>query len=262
MSDFLRLSALSLLLLVVVQAATFVWSRRAGKYSVVDNVWGLGMALVAVLGLVAGVGDLGRRVVLAVLIGAWGLRLTTHLLRRSSGAPEDPRYAEMSRGKSPLHMALRVFGLQGVLQWFITLPVQVAASTGPVGRAGAVLVGVGAVLSAAGIAFEATADRQLTAFKADPANRGRILDTGLWGWSRHPNYFGDACVWTGAWLVAAAVWPGVLTVLSPVAMTFFLVVLSGGRLLEKHMAGRPGYAEYQARTSFFVPRPPRRGGAG
>ena len=168
----------------------------------------------------------------------------------------------MSRGKPPLHMALRVFGLQGVLQWFITLPVQVAASTGPVGRAGAVLVGVGAVLSAAGIAFEASADRQLTAFKADPANRGRILDTGLWGWSRHPNYFGDACVWTGAWLVAAAVWPGVLTVLSPVAMSFFLVVLSGGRLLEKHMAGRPGYAEYQARTSFFVPRPPRRDGAG
>ncbi len=258
MSDFLRLSALSLLLLAALQAATFVWSRRAGKYAVVDNVWGLGMALVAVLGAVVGVGDVGRRLVLAVLIGAWGLRLTWHLLRRSSGAPEDPRYAAMSQGKSPAVMAIRVFGLQGLLQWFITLPVQVAASTGPVGRAGAVLVGIGAVLTLTGIAFESIGDRQLTAFRSDPSNKGKILDTGLWAWSRHPNYFGDACVWTGAWLVAAAVWPGVLTVLSPVAMVWFLVQVSGGRLLEKHMAGRPGYAEYQARTSFFLPRPPKR----
>lgn len=258
MSDLVRLSVLSLIVLAVLQAATFLWSRRAGKYAVVDNVWGLGMALVAVLGLLAGVGDLGRRILLAVLIGVWGLRLSIHLLRRSSGAPEDPRYAAMAQGRSPGAMAVRVFALQGLLQWFISLPVQVAASTGPVGRAGSVLVGVGAVLAAAGIALESIADRQLTAFKADPANRGRILDTGLWAWSRHPNYFGDACVWTGAWLVAAAVWPGPLTILSPLAMVWFLVKVSGGRLLEKHMAGRPGYAEYQARTSFFLPRPPRR----
>jgi steroid 5-alpha reductase family enzyme len=258
MSDFLRLSALSLLLLAVLQAATFVWSRRAGKYAVVDNVWGLGLGLVAVLGALVGVGDLPRRLLLALVLGAWGLRLTVHLLRRSSGAPEDPRYAAIAQGRSPLHMALRVFALQGFLQWFISLPVQVSASTGPVRGVAWALVVLGAVLAVVGIAFESIGDRQLAAFRADPANKGRILDTGLWAWSRHPNYFGDACVWTGAWLVAAAVWPGVLTILSPVAMVYVLVVLSGGRLLEKHMAGRPGYAEYQARTSFFLPRPPKR----
>jgi len=109
-----------------------------------------------------------------------------------------------------------------------------------------------------GFAFEAVGDAQLRRFKADPANRGRVMDQGLWAWTRHPNYFGDAMVSWGLWLVAAGHWPGVLTVLSPVLMTVLLVRVSGAKLLEKAMGARPGYADYISRTSSFLPRPPRR----
>lgn len=119
------------------------------------------------------------------------------------------------------------------------------------------MAAAGVVVWAFGLWFEATGDRQLARFKADPANKGGVMDRGLWAWTRHPNYFGDVTVWWGLYLVAACAWPGVLTVLSPLAMAFFLIVVTGGRLLEKEMAKRPGYPEYQARTSFFIPRPPR-----
>jgi len=100
-------------------------------------------------------------------------------------------------------------------------------------------------------------DAQLAAFKADPDNTGKIMDRGLWSWTRNPNYFGDSSVWWGLWLVAASAWPGVLTVLSPIVMTYFLVLATRARLLEQHLAHRPGYAAYQQRTSAFFPRPPR-----
>ena len=109
-----------------------------------------------------------------------------------------------------------------------------------------------------GLGFEALGDAQLRRFKADPANKGKIMDRGLWSWTRHPNYFGDATVWWGLFLVSAEAWPGILTVLSPLAMTYFLVFRTGARLLEKEMAKRPGYREYMERTSGFFPLPPRR----
>jgi steroid 5-alpha reductase family enzyme len=106
--------------------------------------------------------------------------------------------------------------------------------------------------------FEAVGDRQLEQFRTDPGNRGRVMDSGLWRYTRHPNYFGDACVWWGMFLVAAEHWPGVLTVYAPVLMTLLLTKGSGARILEQHMSGRPGWAQYVARTSAFFPRPPRR----
>jgi steroid 5-alpha reductase family enzyme len=105
--------------------------------------------------------------------------------------------------------------------------------------------------------FEAVGDHQLHQFKADPTNRGTIMDRGLWAWTRHPNYFGDACVWWGLWLASIAGWISLLTVLSPVLMTYFLVYATGARLLEKHMMDRSGFREYCSRTSFFIPKPPR-----
>ena len=108
-------------------------------------------------------------------------------------------------------------------------------------------------------AFEAIGDHQLRRFKSDPANKGAIMDRGLWAWTRHPNYFGDSCVWWGLWLVSICGWVSLVTVLSPVLMTYFLVYATGARLAEKHMAGRPGFTEYCSRTSFFIPAPPRSG---
>ncbi|MFL6155611.1 MAG: DUF1295 domain-containing protein, partial [Marmoricola sp.] len=116
----------------------------------------------------------------------------------------------------------------------------------------------GAALAVFGLLFESVADWQLVRFKKDPANAGQVLDRGLWRYTRHPNYFGDACVWWGIYLVSASALPGVFTILSPIAMTYFLVFATGARLLEKTMMQRPGYPEYAARTSMFFPLPPKR----
>jgi steroid 5-alpha reductase family enzyme len=115
----------------------------------------------------------------------------------------------------------------------------------------------GVALWVVGVLFEAVGDHQLREFKADSANKGKIMERGLWSWTRHPNYFGDSAVWWGLWLITITGWPSVATVLSPVAMTYFLVYATGARLTERIMADRPGFHEYQSRTSYFVPRPPR-----
>ncbi|AVM01143.1 hypothetical protein C6V83_13680 [Gordonia iterans] len=255
----------SLLVLAVLQTVMFAVGHRIGRYNVVDVGWGLGFVGVAWLALLVGGGDPVRGWLLAVLVTVWGLRLSWHMYVKCRGHGEDPRYVELLAkydGPPARVAARRVFGTQGAAQWFVSLPLQVSAVTVPTTGPAAVALGAGVVLWAVGFGFEAIGDAQLRRFKADPANRGRIMESGVWAWTRHPNYFGDACLWWGLWLIAASAWPGVLTVLSPSAMTYFLVVATGARLLEKSMSGRPGYAEYQRRTSFFVPRPPRRRAVG
>ena len=222
----------------------------------VDVIWGSGLALVALVALVLGSGGLARRIALAVLVIAWGARLSYHIWKRSRGGEEDPRYAELLEGKGTGAIVGRIFVTQWIAQWFISLPVQVAGATHDPRGAWWIVAAAGVVVTVFGIVFEAVGDAQMSAFKADAANKGLIMDRGLWGWTRHPNYFGDSSVWVGVYLVAASVWPGVLTILSPVAMVFFLVVATGARRLEKSMAKRDGYTEYQERTSFFIPTPP------
>ncbi|MBB2891570.1 DUF1295 domain-containing protein [Flexivirga oryzae] len=257
MLDFGGITALCAGALVVLQAVTCAVALRARRFRLVDQVWGPGLAGVAVLSGVLGSGDPTRRIILGLLITMWGVRLSAHIARRSRGAPEDPRYAELVAGHSIPVAGLKVFGLQAAAQWFISLPIQVAATSGPPSVPGLPLVALGTVLILTGLVIETAADRQLAHFTADPAHHGRLMDRGLWAWSRHPNYFGDATVWVGVFLVAAAAWPGPLTVVSPAAMVWFLVVATGARRLERHLADRPGYRDYQQRTSFFLPRPPR-----
>ena len=256
--NFLVVTVASLVAVAVLMTLTALEGRRQGRVSVVDTTWGIGFAVVAATAAAVGDGAAWRRVLLVGLVSLWGLRLAWHMHTRNSGKGEDPRYAEMLAQEpgNPTWVAIRkVYGVQGLAVWFVSLPIQVSASAGD-GLVAVALVGV--LLWGVGLAFEAIGDRQLKAFKADPANRGKVMDRGLWAWTRHPNYFGDSSVWWGIWLVAASAWPGVLTVLSPVAMTYFLVFATGARLLERHMAQRPGYAAYQERTSYFLPRPPRR----
>lgn len=264
-SGFAVLTLASLGLLAAGQAATFVISRRLGRFNVVDVAWGLGFVGVAWLAAVLGGGDPLRRWLIAGAVTLWGLRLSWHMYAKSRGKGEDPRYTDMlarAGGSGSLLVARKIFLTQGLAQWFVSLPIQVSAVAGPTPPAGWVAVGAGLAVFVVGIVFEAVGDAQLRAFKNDPANTGRIMDRGLWSWTRHPNYFGDAAVWWGIWLIAAAAWPGVLTVLSPVVMTYFLVYATGARLLEQSMGTRPGYAAYQQRTSYFLPRPPRRAAAG
>ena len=258
-SNFLAVSGFSLLAVAILMTVTALVGRRQGRVSVVDTAWGLGFVVVALVAAVVGDGPLWRRLLVLVLVAVWGGRLARHMQTRNRGKGEDPRYEAMLADQPghPFLVAVRkVYLVQGAAVWFVSLPLQVSAASGD----GLVVVAVlGAAVWLLGVVFEAVGDAQLARFKADDRNKGTVMDRGLWGWTRHPNYFGDSAVWWGLYLVAASAWPGVLTVLSPVVMTYFLVFATGARLLEKEMSKRPGYPEYQQRTSYFIPRPPKRG---
>ena len=258
MASILLLSALATVALFVV---TWAVGLRIGDISIVDPVWGPAFVVVALIAALVGEGDLARRVLLLVLVAAWGLRLGWHLTRRKLGdRTEDRRYAAIRerRGASfPLYSLVVVFGSQALLVLIVSLPVQVAA-TRDESLGVAVLAGV--LLFLLGLSFEAIGDEQLRRFKTDPRNHGQVMDRGLWRYTRHPNYFGDACVWWGLWLVAFVAAPGALwwTAIGPLVMTGFLVAGTGKKLLESDIGERrPAYADYVRRTSGFVPLPPR-----
>ncbi|MBN0043467.1 DUF1295 domain-containing protein [Streptomyces actuosus] len=239
---------------------TFAVALRAGVHRVVDVAWGIGFTAVAVVTFAAsaGHGDPARRLLVTALTAVWGLRLAVHIARRGRGHGEDPRYEALlakAPGSRTAYALRTVYLLQGALVWLVSLPVQAAQYVpGPP----SFLTWAGVGLWAVGLGFEAVGDAQLARFRADPANRGRIMDRGLWAWTRHPNYFGDFCVWWGLFLTACdSAAAAAVSVVSPVVMSLLLVRGSGKRLLERHMAGRPGYARYRARTSGFLPRPPR-----
>jgi steroid 5-alpha reductase family enzyme len=255
--DFAVVSGASAVALLVVHAVTFAIGRRIGRYNVVDVAWGLGFIAVAAVAAILGHGDAFRRWLLLTLVAVWGLRLSRYIYRRSAGKGEDPRYADLLRGATVIQVVRKVFLVQAFATWFVSLPLQLSAVIGPTPRRWLAIPVLGVALWVTGVVFEAVGDHQLRVFKSDPAHQGVLMDRGLWAWTRHPNYFGDACVWWGLWLISIAGWWSLMTVLSPLLMTYFLVSVTGARLTEKYMAGRPGFDEYKARTSFFVPRPPR-----
>ncbi|RJQ81103.1 DUF1295 domain-containing protein [Amycolatopsis panacis] len=238
--------------------ATFGVARWRGRYDTVDTFWGLGFPLIAVVSLPFGSAPWPLRLVVAALTVVWGLRLAIHLHLRNHGRPEDPRYVRMAERAGPrlaVRMYVRVYLMQGVVLWFVSLPVQFAMY----GTGFGVTAWLGVLVWLIGFTFETAGDEQLRRFRADPANRGLVLDTGLWRYTRHPNYFGDACVWWGFYLLACSWWPGAATVLSPLVMTFLLVRGTGKPMLEASLRkNRPRYAEYIERTSGFVPLPPKR----
>jgi len=228
--------------------------------SIVDPAWGPAFVLVALVAAVTADGCLGRRWLLMGLTGIWGLRLGAYLLVRKLGdRAEDRRYAAMRerRGGSFVPWSLVViFGLQGLLVLVVSLPIQVAAGQGG-GLGAAVIPGV--VVFAIGLAFEAIGDEQLRRFKARADSHGQVMDRGLWRYTRHPNYFGDFCVWWGLWLVALTAGGTWWTFIGPAVMSTLLIRVSGKAILERDMAQRrPQYADYIERTSGFFPWPPKR----
>ncbi|MEU6232097.1 DUF1295 domain-containing protein [Kitasatospora sp. NPDC047058] len=240
----------------------FAVGVRTGRHRGVDVAWGLAFTAVAWTGyaLSAGHGDPGRRLLATALVTVWGLRLSGHIRSRSRGHGEDPRYdrmlAKAPGGRRSAYALRMVYLLQAAIVWFVSLPVQAAQYlTDPLGP----LAVAALALWAVGMFFEAVGDWQLSRFRADPANRGKVMERGLWAWTRHPNYFGDACVWWALFLLAAVEPVGWAFVLSPVLMTYLLAFGSGKPLLERHLgSGKPGWDAYVARTSGFLPRPPRR----
>jgi steroid 5-alpha reductase family enzyme len=256
------LVAAAVVTVVVVFAVTLAVARAAGQHSVVDVAWGLGFVAVAAVAFVVtgvlGVGDAVVRTTVLALVAVWGLRLAIHIARRNHGKGEDPRYAEMLGDDHPpgavtAYVVRKVYLPQAGVMLVVSLPV-LAAMVRDVTVLP--LVVAGAVVWFVGFAFETVGDAQLAGFKAEPANRGTVLDTGLWRYTRHPNYFGDACVWWGVFVVSAGHPLALPGVVGPLLMTYLLVSVTGKELTERAMSGRPGYAEYVRRTSGFLPLPP------
>ena len=234
-----------------------LWKRNA---SIVDVVWGPGFAGIALVAFAVSDGPLARRALVTGLACLWGLRLGGYLLWRAWGKPEDFRYQAMRRhwgARFPLMSLLTVFTLQGVLMWIVSLPLQLAqVAREPVALG--TFDALGVALFVVGMFFESVGDAQLARFKADAANAGRVMDRGLWRYTRHPNYFGDCVVWWGLFAIALGVPGGIYSVVGPIVMTILLRRVSGVTLLERSLVKRrPGYAEYVARTNAFVPGPPR-----
>ena len=247
-------------LLAVLGLALAVWlvSLVRRDASIADIYWGLGFVALAWLYRDLGAAESVRATLVPVLVTIWGVRLAAHILWRSRGRAEDPRYAAMRRRwgpRFPLVSLFTVFWLQAAVMWIVALPllqVQTAAA------GWSWLDGLGVGLFAAGFAFEAIGDRQLARFRADPASANRVLDRGLWRYTRHPNYFGDATLWWGLGCLALATPGGAWTLAGPALMSFLLRRVSGVTLLEKGLReSRRGYRDYVARTNAFFPWRPR-----
>ena len=246
--------------IAIIMVSTWIVSALIKNASIVDIVWGAGFAVTSwVLALTID-GNSGRQTLLAVMVGLWGVRLAVYLGRRNIGHGEDWRYAAWRKqsGKKFVWVSLvKVFGLQGTLMWIVSLPVQFGNADDSPGVGPVAVIGI--MLWAVGLVFETVGDMQLTRFKKDPANKGKVLDTGLWSLTRHPNYFGDALLWWGIGIVGAETGLGVIGLVGPVAMTYFLMRVSGVPIIERSMVKRrEGYTEYIERTSGFFPRPPKK----
>lgn len=247
---------------VVMAAMLALWliSLRVRDAGIIDPFWGCGFVLVSVVACAINWPPSNRAWLVTGLTTVWGVRLSVYLWRRNRGHGEDRRYAAMRDRHGPRFAwvsLFTVFLLQGVILWFVSLPIQACAAQREQSPPGWLDLG-GTMLWAVGLVFETVGDWQLARFRSNPANAGRVLDQGLWRYTRHPNYFGDCCVWWGLYLVAAAggaVW----TIASPVLMTVLLIRVSGVSLLESTIAQRrPAYAAYRRRTNAFFPGPPRR----
>ena len=248
--------------ILAVSVAAWLVSIAKRDVSFVDSLWSL-FFLIAAGTFAAAAENIGvRGALVLVLVAIWSLRLSVYITARNWGEEEDYRYRTI-REKNEPNFAIKslyiVFGLQGVLAWVISVPLLFAVR-GP--SEPGILDAVAVLLWVVGVVFEAGGDYQLARFKSDPANEGKVLNTGLWRYTRHPNYFGDFCVWWSFYLFAVAA-GGWWTVYAPLLMSFLLLKVSGVAMLEKTIGSRrPGYAEYVRNTNAFFPGiPARRDGA-
>ena len=226
--------------------------------SIVDSMWSVMFLIAGVIYALPKLPLTPRAALVLALVAVWSLRLAGYITWRNRGHGEDFRYQKIRANNEPgfaFKSLYLVFGLQAALAWVISLPLLAAVGSseplGPLDYAGVALWLVGMV-------FEAGGDWQLARFKADPDNQGKVMDHGLWRYTRHPNYFGDFCVWWGFYLIALSA-GGWWSLAGPLLMSFLLLKVSGVALLEKDIGERrPKYREYVERTNAFFPGPPRR----
>jgi steroid 5-alpha reductase family enzyme len=251
-------------ILAVLIIGLWLTSVRIRDVSFIDAFWPFGMVVMAMTTFIQSEGSPDRKLLLLGLTALWGLRLSWHLFTRWLKDGEDPRYKKIvgytmeKRGWSFATVSLvQVFGMQAVLLFIVCLPAQLGQIPGTPYDLGP-LAYLGAIIALTGIAFETIGDMQLTRHRANPAMKGKVLDTGLWRYTRHPNYFGDACTWWGLWLIAAETRFWWIAIAGPILITWLLTRLSGVPMLERSLKKtRPGYEEYVRRTSGFFPWPPK-----
>ena len=248
----------ALLWMLALGSAVWLLSLPLRNASIVDSFWALFFVAGAAAHVAVADAAGERALLVALLLGAWALRLSGYITWRNRGHGEDRRYQAI-RARNQPHYEIKslvyVFGFQAVLAWLVAMPLFGALdSQAPLGW----LDAAGIALWLAGFLFESIGDWQLARFKANPANAGQVMDQGLWRYTRHPNYFGESLVWWGFWLIAASAghaW----TIFAPALMTVMLLKVSGVALLEKDLqVRRPAYAAYMNRTNAFLPGPPRR----
>jgi len=243
--------------ILCVSALAWIVSVVIRNVAFVDSLWSL-FFLIAAATFVFHAGlPSARGLLVAVLVAVWALRLSIYITARNWGKPEDYRYQEIRANNDPgfaFKSLYIVFGLQGVLAWVIALPLLPAITqASPLG----LLDYIAAALWLVGFVFEAGGDYQLSRLKRDPANKGRVMNTGLWRFTRHPNYFGDFCIWWSFYLFALSA-GGWWSIISPLLMSFLLLKVSGVAMLERSIGDRrPEYAGYVRRTNAFFPGMPR-----
>jgi steroid 5-alpha reductase family enzyme len=255
----LKLFLVQSLVILVYAVIWFIVAVVKDRNDVADIAWGGGFVCAALTAYsVQGINETRATLVLLLVI-TWGMRLMLHIGIRNRGKPEDHRYKAWREEWGSTYLVrsfLQVFLLQGFLLLVISLPVTVAITRS--GPPPGVLDGIGFCIWLVGFLFEAIGDFQLLQFKKNPANKGRIMNIGLWRYTRHPNYFGEVTLWWGIFLICFAVPGSIWTVAGPLTITWLILKVSGTPLLEKRYVDNPEYAKYIKNTSSFFPLPPKR----
>jgi steroid 5-alpha reductase family enzyme len=236
----------------------FVISLIKKRNDVADIAWGLGFTLLAWTSYFISGNNSLRALLAGILVSVWGLRLAWHIHTRNAGKAEDYRYAAWREAWGEwfyIRSYAQVYLLQGILLFVVALPVLLVNRS--VDKTFGLLDIAGALVWLFGFLFEAVGDAQLTKFISDPANKGRLMQSGLWRYTRHPNYFGEVTQWWGIWLIALSVPNGWISVIGPLTITILILKVSGIPMLERKMEKNPEFAEYKLRTSVFFPLPPR-----
>lgn len=243
----------AMLMIFVYMSSVFLLALILKDNSIVDIFWGIGFILLTILSLWKSDSFDAKKIIVGMMILIWGLRLSIHIFLRNKGRGEDFRYANWRRTwkNFVLRSFLQVFMLQGFFMLVIVWPV-LHINHGSSVEFGMIDI-FGILIFLTGFIFEVIGDFQMKAFKKDPANSGKIITTGLWKYTRHPNYFGEALLWWGIWLMAVPVIDGIYTILSPLVITWLLRYISGVPMLEKKYEGRADWEEYKAKTPVFVP---------
>ena len=249
---------LTLLVIIAYFLTLFVIAQVLKNNSIVDIGWGLGFVIVAGFNaLVFGVNNISQIIILC-LVSLWGIRLSYHIFMRNYKKPEDFRYQEMRqkwKGNQAVNALFIVFLFQGLMMYIVSLPITIIFFSNEKWSA---LTIIAVIVWVVGYFFETVGDWQLKQFIKSPQNKGKIMTKGLWAYTRHPNYFGEAVMWWGVGILALSHPLGIIGVISPILITYLLVFVSGVPLLEKKYADNAEFIEYAKQTSKFIPLPKKR----